>query len=223
MIYSDDLFCRRFRILLDRAHADLDSICQSLDSDPEPEPLASPLLTSPLRNSNASTSETNTSDPTSSSHLPSSPSPPSSSSSPTPVDLSRILLNIKTCRWRHFRPRTLSHHPLGGGDLSRRGFRDLSRTVSGLSRTLSGGASTQNRTGPAPTPVNGEWLVSSAALLAVFFLYVSSGFVVLSDITVHVCPRGPFTWFCLTVSDWSVVVDASTLLRCLLVVLRCDC
>ncbi|KAE8279638.1 Enhancer of polycomb-like protein 1 [Larimichthys crocea] len=140
------------RILLDRAHADLDSICQSLDSDPEPEPLASPLLTSPLRNSNASTSETNTSDPTSSSHLPSSPSPPSSSSSP--VDLSRILLNIKTCRWRHFRPRTLSHHPLGGGDLSRRGFRDLSRTVSGLSRTLSGGASTQNRTGPAPTPVN---------------------------------------------------------------------
>ncbi|XP_027129945.1 enhancer of polycomb homolog 1-like isoform X2 [Larimichthys crocea] len=142
------------RILLDRAHADLDSICQSLDSDPEPEPLASPLLTSPLRNSNASTSETNTSDPTSSSHLPSSPSPPSSSSSPTPVDLSRILLNIKTCRWRHFRPRTLSHHPLGGGDLSRRGFRDLSRTVSGLSRTLSGGASTQNRTGPAPTPVN---------------------------------------------------------------------
>ncbi|TMS08978.1 Enhancer of polycomb-like protein 1, partial [Larimichthys crocea] len=182
------------RILLDRAHADLDSICQSLDSDPEPEPLASPLLTSPLRNSNASTSETNTSDPTSSSHLPSSPSPPSSSSSPTPVDLSRILLNIKTCRWRHFRPRTLSHHPLGGGDLSRRGFRDLSRTVSGLSRTLSGGASTQNRTGPAPTPVN--------------------------DITVHVCPRGPFTWFCLTVSDRSVVVDASTLLRCLLVVLR---
>ncbi|XP_070783954.1 enhancer of polycomb homolog 1-like isoform X3 [Enoplosus armatus] len=57
------------RILLDRAHADLDGICQSLDSDPEHEPLASPLPSSPLRNSNASTSETNTSDPTSSSHL----------------------------------------------------------------------------------------------------------------------------------------------------------
>ncbi|XP_074549558.1 enhancer of polycomb homolog 1 isoform X1 [Halichoeres trimaculatus] len=145
------------RSLLDRAHADLDSICQSLDSDPEPEPLSSPLPTSPLRNSNASTSETNTSDPACSSHPPSSSSPltsSSSSSSSTPMDLSQILLNIKSCRWRHFRPRTLSHHPLGGGDLSRRGFRDFSRTVSGLTRTLSGGASSQNRTGPAPNPVN---------------------------------------------------------------------
>ncbi|XP_071340739.1 enhancer of polycomb homolog 1-like isoform X2 [Trachinotus anak] len=141
------------RVLLDRAHTDLDNIWQSLDSDPEPEPLASPLPSSPLRNSNASTSETNTSDPTSSSHLPTSSSP-LSSSSPTPMDLSQILLNIKSCRWRHFRPRTLSHHPLGGGDLSRRGFRDCSRTASGLTRTLSGGSSTQNRTGLAPTPVH---------------------------------------------------------------------
>ncbi|XP_045894205.1 enhancer of polycomb homolog 1-like isoform X1 [Micropterus dolomieu] len=141
------------RVLLDRAHADLDSICQSLDSDPEHKPLASPLPSSPLRNSNASTSQTNTSDPASSSHLPSSSSLLPSSSA-TSVDLSQILLNIKSCRWRHFRPRTLSHHPLGGGDLPRRGFRDYSRTVSGLNRTLSGGASSQNRTGPAPTPVN---------------------------------------------------------------------
>ncbi|XP_069015888.1 enhancer of polycomb homolog 1-like isoform X2 [Embiotoca jacksoni] len=141
------------RILLDRAHTDLDNICQSPDSDPEPEPLASPLPSSPLRNSNASTSETNTSDPTSSSHVPSPSSPPPPSSS-TPMDLSQILLNIKACRWRHFRPRTLSHHPLGAGDLSRRGFRDFSRTVSGLTRTLSGGAGSQNRTGPAATPVN---------------------------------------------------------------------
>uniref|UniRef100_A0A8C2XF69 Enhancer of polycomb homolog n=1 Tax=Cyclopterus lumpus TaxID=8103 RepID=A0A8C2XF69_CYCLU len=118
------------RILLDRAQTDLNNVCQSLDSDPEPEPLASPLPRSPLRNSNASTSETNTSDPAS------------------------ILLNIKCCRWRHFRPRTLSHHPLGGGDLSRRGFRDFRRTVSGLTRTLSGGVGSQNRTGPAPTPVH---------------------------------------------------------------------
>ncbi|XP_038587923.1 enhancer of polycomb homolog 1-like isoform X1 [Micropterus salmoides] len=141
------------RVLLDRAHADLDSICQSLDSDPEHKPLASPLPSSPLRNSNASTSQTNTSDPASSSHLPSSSSLLPSSSA-TSVDLSQILLNIKSCRWRHFRPRTLSHHPLGGGDLPRRGFRDYSRTVSGLNRTLSGGTSSQNRTGPAPTPVN---------------------------------------------------------------------
>ncbi|XP_071751500.2 enhancer of polycomb homolog 1 isoform X1 [Centroberyx gerrardi] len=141
------------RVLLDRAHTDLDSVFQSLDSDPEPEPLASPPPSSPLRNSNASTSETNTSDPTSSSHLPSSSSP-LSSSSPASMDLSQILLNIKSCRWRHFRPRTLSHHPLGGGDLSRRGFRGFSRTASGLARTLPGGAGSQNRTGPAPAPVN---------------------------------------------------------------------
>uniref|UniRef100_A0A7N6AJE0 Enhancer of polycomb C-terminal domain-containing protein n=1 Tax=Anabas testudineus TaxID=64144 RepID=A0A7N6AJE0_ANATE len=115
------------RVLLDRAHTDLDDICQSLDFNPKPQPLASPLPSSPLRNSNASTSETNTSDPASS-----------------PLDLSQILLNITSCRWRHFRPRTLSHHPLGGGDLSRRGFRDFSRTVSGLTRTLSGGGHSQN-------------------------------------------------------------------------------
>ncbi|XP_041669808.1 enhancer of polycomb homolog 1-like isoform X1 [Cheilinus undulatus] len=140
------------RSLLDRAHTDIDDICQSLDSDPEPESLSSPLPSSPLRNSNASTSETNTSAPASSSRPLSSSSPLTSSS--TPLDLSQILLNIKACRWRHFRPRTLSHHPLGGGDLSRRGFRDFSWTVSGLTRTLSGGASSQNRTGPAPNPVN---------------------------------------------------------------------
>lgn len=161
---TDGDFCFCFRILLDRAHSDVDSICQSLDSDPEPEPLASPLPSSPLRNPNASTSETNTSDPISSSNLPS----PRSKFSQTPLDLSQILLNIKSCRWRHFRPRTLSHHPLGGGDLSRRGFRDFSRTVSGLTRTLSGGASSQNRTGPAPTPVNGESVVSFVMLQSVF-------------------------------------------------------
>lgn len=157
-------FCVCFRVLLDRAHTDLDDICQSLDSNSKPKPLASPLPSSPLRNSNASTSETNTSDPASSPHLPSSSSPLSSSSQ-TPVDLNQILLNITSCRWRHFRPRTLSHHPLGGGDLSRRGFRDFSRTLSGLTRTLSGGANSQNRTGPTPTPVNGESFVSSVTVV----------------------------------------------------------
>ncbi|XP_056289782.1 enhancer of polycomb homolog 1 isoform X2 [Pseudoliparis swirei] len=143
------------RILLDRAQADLNDICQSLDSDPAPEPLASPLPRSPLRNSNARTSETNTSDHASSPRLPpSSSSHLSSQQQPTPMDLSQILLNIKCCRWRHFRPRTLSQHPSGGGDSSRRGFRDFSRTVSGLTRTLSGGVGSQNRTGPAPPPVH---------------------------------------------------------------------
>lgn len=160
------IFCSCVRVLLDRAHTDLDDVCQGLDSNPKPDSLASPLPSSPLRNSNASTSETNTSDRASFPHLPS--SSPSLSSSQTPVDLSQILLNITSCRWRHFRPRTLSHHPLGGGDSTRRGFRDFSRTVSGLTRTLSGGTNSQNRTGPAPTPVNGESHVSSVtALLSV--------------------------------------------------------
>ncbi|XP_067342441.1 enhancer of polycomb homolog 1 isoform X2 [Channa argus] len=142
------------RVLLDRAHTDQDdNSCQSLDSSPKPKPLASPLPSSPLRNFNTSTSVTNTSDPASSPHLPFSPSP-LSSSSPSHMDLRQILANITSCRWRHFRPRTLSHHPSGEGDLSRRGFRDISRTMSGLTRTLSGGATSQNRIGPAPTPVN---------------------------------------------------------------------
>ncbi|XP_008394619.1 enhancer of polycomb homolog 1-like isoform X1 [Poecilia reticulata] len=129
------------RVLMDRAHTD-QGVLQSADSDPESEPLASPL-----RSSNTSTSETNTSDPAGG---PAGPRP----SSATPVDLSRILLNIKACRWRHFRPRTLSQHPAGGADISRSGFRDFGRTVSGLTRTLSGGSGAQNRTGPTTTPVN---------------------------------------------------------------------
>uniref|UniRef100_A0A3P8UD28 Enhancer of polycomb homolog n=1 Tax=Cynoglossus semilaevis TaxID=244447 RepID=A0A3P8UD28_CYNSE len=108
------------RVLLDRAHTDVENICQILDSDPEPEPLTTPLPSSPFRNSNGSTSnENNTSD----------------LANPTSSPL-HILLKIKSCRWRHFRPRTLSHHHLGDGDLSRRVFRDCSRTVSGLNRTF---------------------------------------------------------------------------------------
>uniref|UniRef100_A0A673X3S7 Enhancer of polycomb homolog 1 n=1 Tax=Salmo trutta TaxID=8032 RepID=A0A673X3S7_SALTR len=108
------------RVLLDRAHTDLDSVFHSLDSDPETEPLqaSSPPTSSPLRSAApASTSDTNTSDRT------------------------NILLNIKSGRWRHFRPRTLSHHPLGGGDISRyRGFRGFTRsTSSGQSRLLGSG------------------------------------------------------------------------------------
>uniref|UniRef100_A0A3B3I4L6 Enhancer of polycomb homolog n=1 Tax=Oryzias latipes TaxID=8090 RepID=A0A3B3I4L6_ORYLA len=106
------------RILLDRAHADVDIICQSLDSNPQPEPLTSSPPGFLLHASNASTSETNTSDNTS----------------------SQIFLNIKSCRWRHFKPRTLSHHPSEGADLSQKGFRDFKRTAPGLTRSLCGGA-----------------------------------------------------------------------------------
>ncbi|KAK6299981.1 enhancer of polycomb homolog 1 isoform X1 [Coregonus clupeaformis] len=145
------------RLLLDRAHTDLDSIFHSLDSDPETEPLqASSPTSSPLRNAApASTSDTNTSDRT---NAPNNHHPSSSSSSSIPsslsssVDLSEILLNIKSCRWRHFRPRTLSHHPLGGGDISR--YRGFNRTTSsGQSRLLGSGVNAQPRTSPGATPV----------------------------------------------------------------------
>ncbi|XP_021418773.2 enhancer of polycomb homolog 1 isoform X2 [Oncorhynchus mykiss] len=141
------------RLLLDRAHTDLDSIFHSLDSDPETEPLQdSSSTSSPLRNVEpASTSDVNTSDRTNTSnnnHHPSSSIPSLSSS----VDLSEILLNIKSCRWRHFRPRTLSHHPLGGGDISR--YRGFNRTTSsGHSKLLGSGINTRPCTGPGATPI----------------------------------------------------------------------
>uniref|UniRef100_A0A8K9X9A6 Enhancer of polycomb homolog n=1 Tax=Oncorhynchus mykiss TaxID=8022 RepID=A0A8K9X9A6_ONCMY len=144
------------RLLLDRAHTDLDSIFHSLDSDPETEPLQdSSSTSSPLRNVEpASTSDVNTSDRTNTSnnnHHPSSSIPSLSSS----VDLSEILLNIKSCRWRHFRPRTLSHHPLGGGDISR--YRGFNRTTSsGHSKLLGSGINTRPCTGPGATPITGE-------------------------------------------------------------------
>ncbi|KAM8882047.1 enhancer of polycomb homolog 1-like isoform 1-T1 [Synchiropus picturatus] len=134
------------RIVFDRAHADLDSHSRDLVSSTEQESRTSQLPSSPLRNSNVCTSEKNTSDPSSFSRHP-------PSSTQTPVGLSQILLNIKSCRWRHFRPRTLAHHPSDGGELSLSGFRDLSRSLSGLTRTLSSGSSLQNRTSPAPPPL----------------------------------------------------------------------
>uniref|UniRef100_A0A8C5GKU1 Enhancer of polycomb homolog n=1 Tax=Gouania willdenowi TaxID=441366 RepID=A0A8C5GKU1_GOUWI len=129
------------RILLDRALTDLDG-SHNMDFEQDPKTLASSHQSSPLRNSNTSTSETNTSDTIGPSQSASASSPASLS---TPTDLNRILLNIKSCRWRHFRPRTLPHHPLGGGYLSRRGCRDFSQASSGLTRTVSGGGVSQNR------------------------------------------------------------------------------
>ncbi|CAB1326074.1 unnamed protein product [Coregonus sp. 'balchen'] len=84
------------QVLLDRAHTDFDNVFHGLDSEMLDLPPHSPVT-----DKFASTSQTNTSDRTSSSY---------SSSS---ADLSQILLNIKSSRWRHFRPRTL---PLHDGD-----------------------------------------------------------------------------------------------------------
>ncbi|XP_078519466.1 enhancer of polycomb homolog 1 isoform X2 [Lissotriton helveticus] len=74
------------RVLLDRAHWDYDSSLHDMDV----ETLSSQQH--PSLNQFANTSETNTSDRCFS------------------TDLSQMLVNIKSCRWRHFRPRIPSVH-----------------------------------------------------------------------------------------------------------------
>ncbi|XP_008333219.1 enhancer of polycomb homolog 1-like isoform X2 [Cynoglossus semilaevis] len=145
------------RILLDRAHTDYDNIFHRLD----PEVLDSPCFPSSptptaatLRSSTtdklASTSETNTSDRSSTSFSNSS----YFSSCPSSTDLSQILLNIKSCRWRHFRPRTLPLHEL---DNALPLFRRLSRGLKPPSRASGGGqpygSQRPGRAIPAPSPV----------------------------------------------------------------------
>uniref|UniRef100_A0A3Q3BRV1 Enhancer of polycomb homolog n=1 Tax=Kryptolebias marmoratus TaxID=37003 RepID=A0A3Q3BRV1_KRYMA len=71
------------------------------------------------------------------------PSPSAPPSSPSSTDLSQILLNIKSCRWRHFRPRTLPLHEL---DNAHPLFRRISR---GVKRPLSASAGGQP-VGPQP-------------------------------------------------------------------------
>lgn len=91
-----------FRVLLDRAYSENNSAFCQLDSE---------MLSSqqhPSINQFANTSETNTSDRSFS------------------KDLSQILVNIKSCRWRHFRPRTPSLHDSDNDELS---YRKLHRSV----------------------------------------------------------------------------------------------
>uniref|UniRef100_A0A673G2G2 Enhancer of polycomb homolog n=1 Tax=Sinocyclocheilus rhinocerous TaxID=307959 RepID=A0A673G2G2_9TELE len=100
------------RFLLDRAYSDLNGLFQSLDSDSEPE-FSFPA--SPLHPE--TTSQTVTSS--------------SSSSHTTYSDLRQIRRNIKACRWRHFKPRTLSSLSGAGDALLRRPFRGLVRGGAG--------------------------------------------------------------------------------------------
>ncbi|KAK1172030.1 hypothetical protein AOXY_G4497 [Acipenser oxyrinchus oxyrinchus] len=118
------------RVLLDRAHTDYDSVFHRLD----PEMLASPQH-SPI-DKFASTSETNTSDRN------------------PPRDLSQILLNIKSCRWRHFRPRTLLLYNTENTEVSsRKLYRGFNRTASAQPGTQAGGTSLQDRSGARSTPI----------------------------------------------------------------------
>ena len=94
-----------FRVLLDRAHSDYDNTFHQLDLE---------MFSSSQHSSIsqfANTSETNTSDKSFS------------------KDLSQILVNIKSCRWRHFRPRTPSLHDSDNDELScRKLYRGTNRT-----------------------------------------------------------------------------------------------
>uniref|UniRef100_A0A8D0CEI3 Enhancer of polycomb homolog n=1 Tax=Salvator merianae TaxID=96440 RepID=A0A8D0CEI3_SALMN len=90
------------RVLLDRAYSENNGLFCQLDS----EMLSSELHSS--INQFANTSEINTSDRSLS------------------KDLSQILVNIKSCRWRHFRPRTPTLHDSDSDELS---YRKLHRSV----------------------------------------------------------------------------------------------
>uniref|UniRef100_A0A8C7V1R6 Enhancer of polycomb homolog n=1 Tax=Oncorhynchus mykiss TaxID=8022 RepID=A0A8C7V1R6_ONCMY len=105
------------RVLLDRAHTDFDNVFHGLDSEMLDLPAHSPVT-----DKFASTSQTNTSDRT-------------SSYSSSSADLSRILLNIKSSRWRHFRPRTLSLHD-EDNTVTDPLFRRLGRGQSRITATL---------------------------------------------------------------------------------------
>lgn len=94
-----------FRVLLDRAHSDYDNAFHHLDLESFSSSQHSSI------SQFANTSETNTSDKSFS------------------KDLSQILVNIKSCRWRHFRPRTPSLHDSDNDELScRKLYRGLNRT-----------------------------------------------------------------------------------------------
>ncbi|XP_062859013.1 enhancer of polycomb homolog 1 [Trichomycterus rosablanca] len=109
------------RVLLDRAHSDMGDIFHSLDSHIE----ESAASASPLHSENSSYSSTSIPTPSSPSHPP--PSYFSSSS-----DLRQVLRNIKACRWRHFKPRTLKRQINPGDRSSHRGLKSFPNTPLGL-------------------------------------------------------------------------------------------
>ncbi|XP_010128831.1 PREDICTED: enhancer of polycomb homolog 1 isoform X2 [Chlamydotis macqueenii] len=93
------------RVLLDRAHSGYDNTFHQLDLETFSSSQHSSI------SQFANTSEKNTSDKSFS------------------KDLSQILVNIKSCRWRHFRPRTPSLHDSDNDELScRKLHRGVNRT-----------------------------------------------------------------------------------------------
>ncbi|XP_036309684.1 enhancer of polycomb homolog 1 isoform X4 [Pipistrellus kuhlii] len=116
------------RVLLDRAHSDYDSMFRHLDLEMLSSPQHSPV------NQSAITSETNTSDKSFS------------------KDLNQILVNIKSCRWRHFRPRTPFLHDSDNDELScRKLYRSLTRTGTAQPGTQTCSTSTQSKSSSGST------------------------------------------------------------------------
>lgn len=113
-----------YRVLLDRAHSDLDSIFHSLDSYMEGDLTASAAPPLPEGSSYRRAASSNS---------------PSQSSTSSP-DLRQILQNIKSCRWRHFKPRTLKSQSDTRGNTAHCGLRGFSRSL-----TTALGSGTPNR------------------------------------------------------------------------------
>ncbi|KAK3529545.1 hypothetical protein QTP70_032060 [Hemibagrus guttatus] len=114
------------KVLLDRAHSDLDCIFHSLDSHMEGDLAASASHSLPESTPYSSTSSSDSASQT-------------STSSP---DLRQILQNIKSCRWRHFKPRTLKSQSDTRGNSAHCGLRGFSRS---LNTPLGSGINTPNR------------------------------------------------------------------------------
>ncbi|XP_010187470.1 PREDICTED: enhancer of polycomb homolog 1 isoform X2 [Mesitornis unicolor] len=116
------------RVLLDRAHSDYDNTFHQLDLE---------MFSSSQHSSIsqfANTSETNTSDRSFS------------------KDLSQILVNIKSCRWRHFRPRTPSLHDSDNDELScRKLHRGINRTGTAQPGTQTCSTSIQSKSSSGST------------------------------------------------------------------------
>lgn len=73
-------------------------------------------------------------------------------------DLSQILVDIKSCRWRHFRPRTPPLHDSDSDELSsRRSHRNLSRAGAAQPGTHTCSASTQSKSSRGSTHCGTYW------------------------------------------------------------------
>ncbi|XP_068261159.1 enhancer of polycomb homolog 1 isoform X3 [Nyctibius grandis] len=121
------------RVLLDRAHSDYDDTFHQLDLE---------MFSSSQRSSIsqfANTSEINTSDKSFS------------------KDLSQILVNIKSCRWRHFRPRTPSLHDSDNDELScRKLYRGINRTGTAQPGTQTCSTSIQSKSSSGSAHLESE-------------------------------------------------------------------